>query len=124
MENVKRDYHYVEEHLSEYGEEYTEIKDQIRELQKQNPDMFEEYTDAMIQSMIYHGLHVLLIEKGKELVPEHCSVCPFYDIDYENGRMFYSCGRNTKMFTPEFAIWGAKNDRPEWCCFNNAGDKT
>ena len=123
MESAKRNYIYVEEHLCEYGEEYSEVKDQLRVLQKQKPDMFEQYTNEMMQRITYHGLHVLLIAKGKEFVPEHCNVCPFYQMEYEHGRMFYDCERNTHVFSPEFVLWGAKEERPEWCPYNDTEEK-
>jgi len=116
MESVKHDYKYVEEHLSEYAEEYSAVKDAFHNYKKQYPDCVSKYTEQEKISIILMTLHKTLIEKNKELVPENCYKCPFlFPILNTIGQIVYECRENAGIFSPSFYYGTDLKNKPDWC---------
>lgn len=120
METVKHDYKYVEEHLGEYAEEYSAVKDAFRNYEKQYPDCASKYTERDKLAIILMTLHKTLMEKDKELVPESCYECPFF-IPTINpiGQIVYECRENVGVFSASFYYGRDLKNRPDWCPLNS-----
>ena len=114
-----KDYQYVEDHLSEYAEEYNEVKMQLQVIKKQYPNVYEQLSDPEEYRMTLNTLHKILIDKGKEQVPEHCWCCPFHNSELSSmGLLLLRCAMNTGHFDPKFIQGGYTSDAvPDWCPF-------
>lgn len=109
-----KDYRYIEEHLSEYAEEYNEVKMQFRAYQEQHHDKVSMLTHSEQQEAVMLGLHKLLIKEGKENIPDCCSDCPFHHCDINFGILIWSCVISPKIYDPTFS-YGNYKPKPDWC---------